>query len=395
MEDDSDSFHEPSYPPVALPTAANHTGNIKNSCDELERYGQWLISIPRENVAMLQATPEYNAFRLAFEGLGIAHRKAILQNRALMEREDTLCRTKGDAVGVNSSGNSNNKTNSEIMGRKQQHQQIQRQYSFLQNLAVDDVVLRVLEFLPCSSLIRTSETCHRFHQLSHKSANQRTQFMSEGRYYLDSGMKLLRAKEQIEGILPDPGPVVRIPLLGLRRRIIVTEAGDEEYNGIYFCTGSNGNGFLFTKPRIGLEGERWRGDRVQGMNIDVCNEELARRQRVEGSDWRTGNENSTVVNAEGEETDSFFAGRVLRCIIGKRFSNETILWYMSKEVENESGEISQVFSFWAKLMVTGDASSDVCRYPSQTSILSRNGDPAWQSLSSTRGTDPPIVELLD
>lgn len=68
--------------------------------------------------------------------------------------------------------------------------------------------------------------------------------------------------------------------------------------------------------------------------------------------------------------------RLLRCVISKRFSNETILWYMSKEVEDEAThEISQLFSFWAKLLVTGDASPDVCRYPSQTSILSRHCKP--------------------
>ena len=33
------------------------------------------------------------------------------------------------------------------------------------------------------------------------------------------------------------------------RRIKVSGAGDPEFNGIYFCTGCNGNGFLFTKPR--------------------------------------------------------------------------------------------------------------------------------------------------
>ena len=80
-------------------------------------------------------------------------------------------------------------------------------------------------------------------------------------------------------------------------------------------------------------------------------------------------------------------GQLLRCIIAKRFSNEvrmrqlsmnhshftnlfnysllsswikTILWYLSKEVESSEtqvgavpGEITQVFSFWAKLMVIG------------------------------------------
>ena len=68
---------------------------------------------------------------------------------------------------------------------------------------------------------------------------------------------------------------------------------------------------------------------------------------------------------------------------------------MSKEVEDDTNnnEIGQMFSFWAKLLVTGEASPDVCRYPSQTSILSRDGEPAWQSLNVQ--ITPPVVELLD
>ncbi len=68
---------------------------------------------------------------------------------------------------------------------------------------------------------------------------------------------------------------------------------------------------------------------------------------------------------------------------------------MSKEIVDENGKMKQIFSFWAKLMVIDEATADICRYPSQTSILSRNGDPAWQSLSNTRTMTPPIVELLD
>lgn len=97
-------------------------------------------------------------------------------------------------------------------------------------------------------------------------------------------------------------------------------------------------------------------------------------------------------------------GQLLRCIIAKRFSNETILWYLSKEVASTesqpeattspSMQITQVFSFWAKLMVVGDASPDICRYPSQSSILSRHGE-HWNSLATSRNLRPPIVELLD
>jgi hypothetical protein len=82
-------------------------------------------------------------------------------------------------------------------------------------------------------------------------------------------------------------------------------------------------------------------------------------------------------------------------------SSKTILWYLSKEVEateNRDGittaEVTQQFAFWAKLMVIGDASPDICRYPSQSSILSRHNE-GWQSLMTTRAVQPPALELLD
>ena len=68
---------------------------------------------------------------------------------------------------------------------------------------------------------------------------------------------------------------------------------------------------------------------------------------------------------------------------------------MSKEIIDETGNVKQIFSFWAKLMVIEEGTPDICRYPSQTSVLSRNGEPAWQSLTRTRTTTPPVVELTD
>ena len=64
----------------------------------------------------------------------------------------------------------------------------------------------------------------------------------------------------------------------------------------------------------------------------------------------------------------------------------------------DAGELEedQVFSFWVKLLVTGEASPDICRYPSQSSILGRdNRNEGWQSLSTTHDLEPPIVELMD
>jgi len=199
--------------------------------------------------------------------------------------------------------------------------------------------------------------------------------------YLGSAMRMLRAKEQMEGIRPDRPPFVSVPILGLYRRIHVSHSGDPEYNGIYFCTGSNGNGFVFTKPRFS---ER-RRLRYLANGVDDAR-------------------NSKVAAAAAAEEE----GYLLRCIISKRFSNETILWYMSKEIETAPGstiyaapnqpdpiEKTEVFSFWVKLMLIGEATYDISRYPSQTSILLQNGQPGWQSLPETRSVNPPIVELLD
>ena len=153
-----------------------------------------------------------------------------------------------------------------------------RRYSFLQHLAVDDVLLRIFEFIDCSSLIHTGETCDRFRQLTNRSAEQRTHRLVHGRL-LRSAMKMLRAQEQIEGIgqREGTGPFVQIPILGLPRRVKVTNSGDPEYNGVYFCTGCNGNGFLFTKPR---NPERRVLNRSQTFNMDNSLMELIIIMRI-------------------------------------------------------------------------------------------------------------------
>ena len=171
--------------------------------------------------------------------------------------------------------------------------------SFLQHMADDDIIIRAFEFLECQSLVRMSMTCSRFRELAHRSAAQRTYDVAQARQ-LNSVMKLLRAKEQIDGIgtgIRDPH--VRVPVLLLGRRVLVTNAGDPEYNGVYFCTGSNGNGFIFTKPRFP---ER-RILRTQGT--------LRLRENIANADQR-GRLESEVAHP----------GQLLRCIIAKRFSNE-------------------------------------------------------------------------
>ncbi len=66
--------------------------------------------------------------------------------------------------------------NDDMMSLSSKHQ-----HSFLQHLAVDDVLLRVFEFIDCSSLVRTGTSCHRFRELSTRSAEQRTHRLADGR----------------------------------------------------------------------------------------------------------------------------------------------------------------------------------------------------------------------
>jgi len=205
-----------------------------------------------------------------------------------------------------------------------------RRYSFLQHLAVDDVLLRIFEFIDCSSLIHTGSTCDRFRQLTNRSAEQRTHRLVHGRL-LRSAMKMLRAQEQIEGIgqREGTGPFVQIPMLGLPRRVKVTNSGDPEYKGVYFCTGCNGNGFLFTKPR---NPERRVLNPPQPFNM---------RQLADGIDNNNENQNAVGVVGLVDNNEDGAAGgqrqdnavdvlygdepnrsRLLRCVIAKRFSNE-------------------------------------------------------------------------
>jgi hypothetical protein len=476
---------------------SNHINNNDNNkfkfnskyANILEHYGQWLLSIPRDDIPALMETPEYNLFQEAFHNLELAHRKTLLLHQKYHFQYSHTTKNTSGANGTNANASvltSSSTTHTSICC-----------VSFLQHLALDDIILRIFEFLPCETLVKTSETCHRFHILCKKSAKQRTVHMA-GHYYLQNEMKLLRAKEQIEGIRSEYKPVVRVPLLGLARRVFVSGSGDEEFNGVYFCTGTNGNGFLFTKPRDQREWTRTRHDRdrnemlvdednnsmIDGDHghdelIDINNDnhhhhdivvhdlnhhphdfvihdfdrlgnnndqhlhrhhhQQQQQQQQAHHHNNNNNNNNRDLNDDddGDETYplSYYTVKKPRCIISKRFSNEvctymnifkhncnvsmnlnhnihsfplvlsfkkkysrnkqTILWYMSKEIVDENGKMKQIFSFWAKLMVIDAATADICRYPSQTSILSRNGDPAWQSLSNTRNMTPPIVELID
>eukprot|EP01083_Nonionella_stella_P267621 904109_1 len=307
--------------------------------ENIDAIGNWLLSIPRDDVSSLTQTSEYTDFLQSFQNLELTHRKIINERggQDLIEISENL----------------------------------------LQRLPDDDMILRIFEFLNCHSLVKSSETCNRFRILCHQSAKQRTLKM-HGSFYLESSMKMLRAKEQLLGINPTLSSV-HVPLLALHRRIVVSNCGDSEFDGIYYCTGCNGNGYLFSKPRFCTN------------EINQMSDNHRRRRR------RTGDLTSAS-RMRYNDDDFLLEGssyQFLRCIISKRYSEATILWYMSKEVRSEDNEISQEYSFWAKLMAMGEVSTEISKYPSQTSILSQNGDPAWASLPTTRMLSPPTVELSD
>jgi hypothetical protein len=251
---------------------ANSSGRVKDGSpveEELGKQGLWLQSLSEENVRGIQRTREYREFLVACERLANAHRKVSAWNGHFTAGEDgSLDLDSLDA---------------------------QSDFSFMQYMAADDILLRVFEFLECQSLVASARTCSRFRELADRSAARRVQYIAKERQ-LGNNMMLLRAKEQIEGIAIDASCHVAVPALLLRRRVRVSNAGDPDYNGIFYCTGSNGNGFVFTKPRQPLQ------------RVD-------RQSRGSLSD-------DVILDLSRDESEVAQPGKLLRCIIAKRFSNE-------------------------------------------------------------------------
>jgi hypothetical protein len=217
------------------------TSNSSDSKQQLERCQQWLAGISSKEARFMPGWQEYQEFMRAFKVLEQAH-------------------------------------------RRNQDNEVARQ-SLLHH--DDHILLRVLDFLDSQSLVRVTACCSRLRVLARRSAQQRTLYFARTRQ-LTHELQLLRAIEQMEGYnAPDLAVrVVRTPILLLERRVVVTECGDAEFNGIYYCTGCDANGFVFTKPR-------------------------AFKQRTEGVDEQI--------------KDNFSMSRpapLLQCIISKSFSEE-------------------------------------------------------------------------
>lgn len=445
-----------------------------NAKRTLDSYSRWMQHMSLQDAKLLQGTKEFAEFERVMERLQQLHQRMSLpalsaavndslgENDIDMEQAQIFEEMNGRKIysgkharpiGLHESElNTNYGGTAHMVNPGSPHpsdlpmRSVSSRHSgtpFLQHVVSDDVLIRILDYLHCRSLPPLSETCLRLYEITHRVARQRSSGFGRRRQ-LQNPMQLLRAQEQWHG-MDDGGTEgdhfvenesydtitesydgqnghttprrrvmhVSMPTLLLRRRVRVTGCGDEDYNGIYHCTEFNGNGFVFSKPRFRHQPQR------------------------------------TIQSS-------------LRCIIAKRFSNEIILWYLSKEIvvteeeaaatvtvtrvdgtldgagvadhdgsvvypaqaepyphehqyhdtmlagesqeplgqlQQSMGWVKQVFSFWAKLMVIGDGSPDICRYPSQTSRLMRGtGDGVqggWQCLASTRTMTPPTVELLD
>jgi F-box-like len=169
--------------------------------------------------------------------------------------------------------------------------------SFLQYVATDDILLRIFRYVDCGSVVNAGRTCTRFRDLANAHAVEMSRPMA-ARRQLASPMALWKAYEQVvmggyavSRHAPIPARVVPIPTLLLSKCVRVRACGDAEYNGIYHCTGCNGNGYVFTKPRYPIQ------HRPVVDHTDPSVEDTA--------------------ECHGAEH-----GQPLRCILAKRFSEE-------------------------------------------------------------------------
>ena len=231
----------------------------------------------------------------------------------------------------------------ELIQRQPLRQQ-QQQSSFLQYDATDDILLRMFSYLQCRTLVHTMSTCTRWYHLTKRYATYRTtrQLPVVGhsktpnstrtmairyRRQLSSPLELLQAYENIIGIPPEPhqhsfitqkyNAKVPIPILLPSQPLIqVSDCGDAEYNGIYHCTGCNGNGYIFTKPRDYYQYRRQCHNRRRRP--------LTQPNMVPNPNHTDSNPISEYIDM-ADSDDMEMMGQPLRCIMARRFSNEVMI----------------------------------------------------------------------
>ena len=219
----------------------------------------------------------------------------------------------------------------------------------------DEIVNRIFDFVDAQSLVYVSRTCHRFRDLALENARSRAADMCSP----NNPIEVLRVREQVLGCNVDTDDCsVPVPLLLLSRRVVVSGASVPVFDGVYHCTGFSGNGFVFSKPT--------------GCSVRVSSS--LETEDVVSVPIQTGT-------------------RPLRCVIAKKFSSSTLFWYMAREVYVD-GLITMSYHYWSVLSHIDDESTEeLCRYPSLSSTLLRQGAGSWQNLEGTPAP-APTLELL-
>lgn len=237
------------------------------SSPSLDQLVQYLQSIPPDECKLLERTGEYHRVLRSMQFLKQAHQK--LHKKAItattIQAASLLCapptsQLQATAAAPTWTSTVTNAptitptTNSTLHRTETApFDEEQDRLSFLQHEAWDDLLHRILEYTECFDLVNVGATCRRLRTLSLYNSTQRCPYVF--RQLQHNTMQLLRCAEQMDGVNSHRGPAVPMPLLLPQRRICITECGDFEYNGIYYCTGSNGNGYVFTKPR---SPRRWK-----------------------------------------------------------------------------------------------------------------------------------------
>ena len=255
-----------------------HDSRGDETAKEFRRCQAWIGHLPANDARIIQQTSEFRDFLQAFQRLEESHRRLV--STAFNSVPQPL-----------------------LLGGSEMTLLPQNQQDLLQSVLADDIGLRVLDFLDSQSLVQLSKTCCRCRDLARRSAQHRTADLALARQ-LTTPLQLLRAKEQIQGIgLTTLDKHVPVPALLLSRRVLVANCGDPEYNGVYVCTGINGNGFTFTKPR----------EPVQWISSGIAASRLLMSDDVSDTSY-----NSMRMEYEPDALE----GVALRCILAKRFSNE-------------------------------------------------------------------------
>ncbi|GKY99226.1 hypothetical protein MPSEU_000877900 [Mayamaea pseudoterrestris] len=284
MKDDT-SMSDDSYPPSS--------GKFPSMIDLL-RCHAWLgrFVTSGSDELLLQAPNECQAFIHAFHRLKHAHLQPFHCTTATAATmySDTIANITVQAEKIKSN----------------------QEFNVLQSTLDDDIAFKILDYLTSQSLVQVSKTCNRLNVLCKTNAHLRSFDVALARQ-LTTPMQRLRAKEQIQGISNTINDChVPIPSLLLRRRIVITDCGDPEYNGVYHCTGCNGNGYSFTKPRD--------SSIIQNLNKYERRQTLPSRLLLpDDSSVRAHDES---FESDGDELQDTTHRETLRCMLAKRFSNE-------------------------------------------------------------------------